>query len=119
MSDEVFGGTFACGAVCDEGVCIGQASSVLAVVMLAVAVPLALAALLAFAGVNVAFLLGVRACAAIGNAADVAARATPICNPTAKWKARSANRTRAKDKTRTGLAYSIHPSLSKYYATEA
>jgi hypothetical protein len=90
LSVEVSGGTFACGELCEEEVrddvlcdaelCIGQASSALAVAMLILAVlalalvlPLALAALLAFAEIDVAFLLGVEACAAIGNAADVVA----------------------------------------------
>jgi len=67
LSEEVFGGAFACGEPCDGELCIGQASSVLAVELLAFAVPLALA------GIDVMFLLGVGACAAIGNAGDVAA----------------------------------------------
>jgi hypothetical protein len=66
LSEEVFGETFACGEpCCDEELCIGQASSV---VPMAVAVARA-----ALAGVDAAFSLGLEACAAIGNAADVAA----------------------------------------------
>jgi hypothetical protein len=48
---------------------------------------------------------------AIGDAVD--AYATPICTPTANWNARSANKTRAMDKTRTRSGYSIRPRLSK------
>jgi hypothetical protein len=66
LSEEVFGETFACGKpCCDEELCIGQASSVVAMALAVVRA--------ALAGVDAAFALGLEECAAIGNAADVTA----------------------------------------------
>ena len=62
LSEEVFGGILPYGEPRDGELCIGQASSVPVVELL-----------LAFAGIDAAFVLGLEACAAIGNTADVAA----------------------------------------------
>jgi hypothetical protein len=52
-------------------------------------------------------------CAGTGGAEIVDAYATPTCIPSASWNARRVNRRRARDRTRTQAAYSIHKKLSK------
>ena len=58
-------------------------------------------------------------CASAGGAGieavdTVDAYATPTCIPSASWNARRENSRRARDRTRTPAAYSIHKTLSKF-----
>ena len=98
LSDGMPAGAFACR---------GQASSLAAVV------PSAATILAVLSCADTASVACPAMCIPPSIEDAVDAYATPACSPTANWNARSANKTRAMDKTRTRSGYSIRPRLSK------